>query len=76
MLTLDMTEQVLMLDENAAELASSLKLLEAVLFCMHPKHVFLKGIGQEFALAQIALHLVLSSFSMLRVYVVRHRFWV
>jgi hypothetical protein len=41
MLTLNMAEQVLMLDENAAELTSGLQLLQTVLLCVHPEHVLL-----------------------------------
>ena len=41
MLALNMALQVLMLDENAAELASSLQLLKAVLLSVHPQHVLL-----------------------------------
>lgn len=56
-----------MLDENAAELTSGLQLLQAVLLCVHPEHMFLKGIRQKLALAKIALHFCLGSFGMLRV---------
>jgi hypothetical protein len=51
MLTLDVAKKVLMLNENATELAFGLKFLKAVLLSMHPEHMLFQGIRKKLALA-------------------------